>query len=331
MSDSIYIEHAIQNHPRVLDLTTRYPNARRIFCERYNEVFNPAAQNFRLQKNNPALILAQKQSGFVLPVPEGYGVGGEHNFYFSHMLNCVYDCRYCFLQGMYRSANYVLFVNYEDFECEIDKTIGAAGDAECWFFSGYDCDSLALEGLSGFVTHFLKFFAERPRAYLELRTKSTQINSLRSHEALSNVVVAYSFTPQAISSALEHKVPSVEKRIAVLQELQQLGWPVALRFDPLIYCENYQFYYKELFAQVFAVLDSQKIHSVSLGPFRLPKSFYNNISRLYPDEALFAGPLALNKGMVSYPEEFEQEMLTFCEKEILEHVPAEIFFPCVAV
>ena len=31
------------------------------------------------------------------------------------MYNCLFDCRYCFLQGMYNSSNFVIFVNYEDF------------------------------------------------------------------------------------------------------------------------------------------------------------------------------------------------------------------------
>ena len=31
------------------------------------------------------------------------------------MYNCIYDCKYCFLQGLYSSANYLVFVNYEDF------------------------------------------------------------------------------------------------------------------------------------------------------------------------------------------------------------------------
>ena len=28
------------------------------------------------------------------------------DWYFSHMLNCLYDCRYCFLQGMSRNHCY---------------------------------------------------------------------------------------------------------------------------------------------------------------------------------------------------------------------------------
>ncbi|MGZ5058118.1 MAG: DNA photolyase, partial [Methylobacter sp.] len=119
MIETIYIEEAILQHPRVLDIVARFPQARRVTCARYGEIFNPKAQNFRLQKQQPALILAEKYKHFALPAPVGYGIGAARNYYFSHMLNCLYDCRYCFLQGMYQSANYVLFVNYEDFQQDI--------------------------------------------------------------------------------------------------------------------------------------------------------------------------------------------------------------------
>mgnify|MGYP006970641936 FL=1 len=30
------------------------------------------------------------------------------------MMNCIYDCSYCYLKGMYPSGHMVLFVNIED-------------------------------------------------------------------------------------------------------------------------------------------------------------------------------------------------------------------------
>ena len=119
MFNTIYIEDSVRSHPRTLDILKRFHGITRVDCERYSEIFNPKAQSFRLQKANPGLILAQKFGNFVLPAPDSYGIGASRNFYFSHMLNCMYDCRYCFLQGMYRSAHYVLFVNYEDFHAGI--------------------------------------------------------------------------------------------------------------------------------------------------------------------------------------------------------------------
>ena len=151
------------------------------------------------------------------------------------MLNCVYDCRYCFLQGMYQSAHYVIFVNYEGFMQAIVDKIRAAGGASAHFFSGYDCDSLALDPVTGFVKEFLPLFRDHPQALLELRTKSTQIRSLLDLEPIPNCIVAYSFTPAEIADAIEHKAPPVSKRLRALRRLQARGWRIGLRFDPLIY------------------------------------------------------------------------------------------------
>jgi len=324
----LYIEEAVTTHPRVQQICERYPKAARIVCERYGQVFNRKAQSFRLQKSQPSMILAQKFDGFVLPAPPGYGVGSQCNYYFSHMLNCIYDCRYCFLQGMYRSAHYVVFVNYEDFVHVLDEIITRHDGSNIWFFSGYDCDSLALEPVTGFVDFILPVFESRPSAYLELRTKSTQVRLLCAREPLPNVVVAFSFTPEEISLALEHKVPSVSSRIEAMLQLQERGWNLGLRFDPIIYTDAYREQYERLFCQVFDRLKIDSLRSVSLGAFRLPKQFHINMLRSYPEEPLFAGPLNNIDGMIGYRKELVAEMMGYCEEHLLKYIPRDIYFPC---
>lgn len=328
MIDTLYIESAVAQHARAMAIRQRFPKARVIECERYGEVFNPKAQNFRLQKQKPALILARKHQKFVLPAPIGYGIGGEHNYYFSHMLNCLYDCRYCFLQGMYQSANYVVFVNYEDFQQNIRELCLATPTQDIYFFSGYDCDSLAFEPATAFAESFLSVFEKLPNAWLELRTKSTQIRSLLQRAPLPRCVVAFSLAPDDIAGKVEAKAPTVAKRIEAAARLQRQGWPIGLRFDPLIYQQNYKELYRELFEQVFSVLDPSTLHSVSLGVFRLPEHFFKKMHKLYPDERLFASPLQRTSGMVSYKAELEQVMLSDCTDMLTNYIPRECFFPC---
>lgn len=328
MIDTLYIEEEVAAHPRTAAICARLPRARRILCARYTEVFNPRAQSFRLQKRRPALILARKFERFVLPAPGEYGLGGAGSYYFSHMLNCLYDCRYCFLQGMYRSAHYVLFVNYEDFQQAIAETLARHGGKPAWFFSGYDCDSLALEPVTGFAEAFLPFFARRPQARLELRTKSTQVRALLHRAPLANAVVAFSFTPQEVSAALEHRVPPLPRRLAAMAQLARRGWKIGLRFDPLIYHDGYERAYRELFAQVFAALRPEDVHSVSLGAFRLPRPYYRNLRRLYPEEPLLAGPLEDENGLVSYRKALRERMLAFCTDALSAYVPRTRLFSC---
>ena len=328
MIETIYIEENIVQHPRVIEIMTRFPQARKIICGRYGEVFNPKAQNFRLQKQKPALILAEKYKNFTMPVPSGYGIGASRNFYFSHMLNCLYDCRYCFLQGMYQSANYVLFINYEDFQDEIKQRCAETPTEPVHFFSGYDCDSLALEPVTGFAEQFLPIFEAIPNAWLELRTKSTQVRSLLSREAFPRCIVAFSLNPDEIATKVEAKAPSLERRLDALLKLQAHGWQIGLRFDPMIYQLGYQQQYQHLFEQVFSVIKLESLHSVSLGAFRLPEKYFKKVHKLFPDEKLFVSPLENNQGMISYKEALEQEMTNFCTEQLLRYIPKELFFPC---
>ena len=328
MIDTLYIEQAIATHPRVREIGLRFPSANQVMCERYGAVFNRKSQNFRLQKKNPSLILAHKFDNHVLETPEGYGIGGRNNYYFSHMLNCIYDCRYCFLQGMYRSAHYVLFVNYDEFFSAMDAKLMAHDGEDVWFFSGYDCDSLALDPLTGFAQHLLSYLETRPQAMVELRTKSTQIRALLGQAPLSNVIVAFSLTPEPAAVALEHKAPSVAKRINAMTQLAQNGWRLGLRFDPLLDDVRFEEHYQALFRDIFDRIDPACIHSITIGPFRMPGSFFSNVVRLYPDEPLLAGSFASRDGLITYPEEREAAMLAFCLDELRAHVSGDKIFSC---
>jgi len=328
MISTIYIEEDIASHPRTLAILERFPQATKVMCERYGEIFNRKSQNFRLQKKQPALILARKHKGLVLPTPKEYGIGAEHNYYFSHMLNCLYDCRYCFLQGMFQSAHYILFVNYEDFTEEMTSILNKHDNEVVHFFSGYDCDSLALDPVTDFTKEFLPFFENHTLALLELRTKSTQIRSLLKREPINNCVIAFSFTPDKIAQALEHKAPDINKRLQAILDLQAAGWLVGLRFDPLIYTKNYAAEYSELFNTILSKINPELTHSVSLGTFRLPKDYFRKLEKLYPDEKLFTSPLTEENNSISYPVEIRDDMLGFCKDIITNHIPDDKFFPC---
>ena len=327
MIGTIYIEEEIQNHPRTVAITNRFQNATQIICDRYTSVFNSNAQNFRLQKKQPSLILARKHKGYVLPTPTGYGIGSDQNYYFSHMLNCLYDCRYCFLQGMYRSANYVVFVNYEDYLDEI-ATLSDQSDEDSWYFSGYDCDSLAMEPVTGFMDYALDRFAVLNKAHIEIRTKSTQIRGLLNRDPIENSVVAFSFSPENIAGALEHKAPTVEKRITAMQKLQRHGWKIGLRFDPVIPSATLASDYRKLFADIFVKIEPDSVHSVSYGMFRLPKPFFKKMVKLYPAEKLFSLPLTEESAQVSFTATSEAASLETVHNELCRHVDEKVIFPC---
>ena len=116
---------------------------------------------------------------------------------------------------------------------------------------------------------------------------------------------------------MEHKTPPLSRRLEAIYRLQKRGWPIGLRFDPMIYLDGYEDIYARFFQEVFQSLDSDGIHSVSLGSFRLPKTLYQNMLRQYPKEKLFAQPLTEKGGLLTIEKEREHSLMAFCQKTIL--------------
>ena len=324
--DTIYVESGVRNHPRTVRVLARHPRATVVECDHYGEIFNVKSQNFRLQKQRPSLILAEKKGQTVLPTPPDYSIGPEHNFYFSHMLNCLYDCRYCFLQGMYRSANYLFFVNFEAFESDIEATHEKI-DGDLCLFSGYDCDSLAMESLTGFAEHFVPWFSARPGLTMELRTKSVNTRLLEASDPVPNIIPAFTLSPDAIAKEIEHGAPSFERRLKRVESLTQQGWMVGLRLDPLVPWPGFKALYSEMIESLFRKVDPAMIHSVTLGPMRFPKAMHDRIVKLYPTDPLFAlEEMTLQQGQMTYPKSVEDELVGIVISELEKHLPRSLLF-----
>lgn len=328
MTKLIYLEKTIQHHKEAKRICQQFPQAPVILCDHYGEIFNRRAQNFRQQKADAALILAEKTGRRVLPTPESFGIGSVRNFYFSHMLNCIYDCRYCFLQGMYPSAHRVLFINYHAFMDEIDHTIATYKDDTCYFFSGYDGDSLALDPVSHFIRHFVPFFQARPTSFLELRTKSSNVRPLLNLPASDNIIVAFSLLPEKIANAVDFLTPAYEKRLQAIEAMAKKGFPIGLRFDPMIYCDDFEQVYPAMIHALFKRIDPKCVHSVSIGTLRFPNHTFKAIKKLYPTDPLLNHPLNKRGQMVSYAANIE-ELLHECLKRTLgAYMPLEHIFHC---
>jgi len=141
-----------------------------------------------------------------------------------------------------------------------------------------------------------------------------------------NVVVASSLSPENVASAVEEGAPSLAKRIDALVKLQNHGWRIGLRFDPIVWHAEYQNSYAEMIDLVFSHLDANKIDSITLGGFRLPKGFYKTMYKLYPEHWLFSSGLSEVNAMVAYRPEIETEVFHFVERECLKHIGKEKLF-----
>ncbi|PPR31303.1 MAG: hypothetical protein CFH28_00544, partial [Alphaproteobacteria bacterium MarineAlpha6_Bin6] len=239
-----------------------------------------------------------------------------------------YDCEYCFLQGKHMSAHYLLFINYEDFFLEIKKKLKINNSQKNYFFSGYDCDSLALDGITGFVDYFLPIFKKNKNAVLEIRTKSIQINKILKYKSFNNCVIAFSFTPENISKLVEHKVPSVKKRIDAMKKLVEKGWKIGLRFDPIVPACNFGKIYEELFKKIANSIPEKNIHSISFGMMRFPKKMFKKIIKENNDTKINNLSFENRNGIYTYSKVNEKKFENIIIGKLNKHLKNVPVFNC---
>ena len=321
----IYVEREVLSHTVTKQITERFRNASVIPIDHYKDVFNRSHQNLHAQETEPALILAANHGTLFYPgAPVCQSFGEEHFMYTSCIMNCLYDCDYCYLQGMYPSGTMVVFVNLEDYFKELDRLLF---DHPVYLCCSYDSDLTALCGLLPHAEAFCRYALAHPDLRLELRTKSAALPFIRQLPAAKNIVMAFTLSPQEIITRYEHYTPSLKARLAAAKEAANKGFSLRLCFDPVLDVPNAAELYSTLVDETFSVLSAEEITDISLGVFRLSKDYIKQLKKAKPACAFSHYPYVLTDGVCHYDAERCDELLTSVKTALARHhIPDEKLF-----
>ena len=268
----------------------RFPKAKIIEIEDYKKIFNKNGQDFQIQKLSTKLILAKKQPPFIYPATDIIQDSGFSNFYYcTPILNCIYNCEYCFLQGMYSSANIVVFTNTEEVKDAVKKQIleRKYPDEPLLLSLSYNTDILALENILPLTKQWINFANNTDDLFMEIRTKSGLTSSFNKLKPSKKILFAWTLSPNNIIQKYEHKTPLLERRIMSIQKIVDSGWPVRLSFDPILIYPNWKEDYKQMFERIKETISGDKIFDITIGVFRMSEDFYNRIKKTKPNSDLF--------------------------------------------
>ena len=315
----IYIEKAAMDHPRTGQILSQFPDAEYIEINHYKDVFSRGHQNYALQKATPNLILALKKEPYVYEgAPVCQNFGNRHFYYSSSVMNCFYDCEYCYLQGMYPSANLVVFVNPEDIFNRVEELLKSYPVYLC---ISYDTDLLALENKLGYVKEWHRFAGSHPDLTVELRTKSSNFQVLNTLKPYPNFILAWTLTPDSIQKNYEHHTPSLNERLDCLKKAINKGFMVRLCFDPLIYQTNWKIIYEEMISTAFSRLPADKIKDISLGVFRVSHDYLKQMRKQRPDSVIIQYPYENDNGVCHYGKDLSQEIISYTYNLVKEFIP----------
>lgn len=320
----IYVEKQIKDHQRTKEILKKLPNARVIEIDHYKDVFCRRKQSIVAQNKAKALILAKNQNGCIYEgAPVCQNFGNDNFYYCSCMMNCLFDCEYCYLKGMYPSANIVVFVNIEDTFSELEELLR---EKKIYLCVSYDADLTACEWLCGYVKEWIDFTVAHENLTIEIRTKSARYDLWEKYPACERVILAYTISPEKIASSYEHNTASPAERLKAAKKAMDSGFPVRLCFDPMIYCRDWKNEYKKMIEDVFSKLDAKQLWDVSVGTFRISQDYLKKMRKDLNGSAVVNFPYENIGGYYQYPENIRCDMENMLVELLKKYMPKEKIF-----
>ena len=328
----IYIEEGLLRDRESLRVLERFPKAVCIPIRHYKDVFNRKKQNRSLQEKSRKLILARKEGQRIYKGAPVCQYFSEAHFYYSSLLmNCPFHCAYCYLQGMYPSANLVLFLNLNDYFTDCRALLSEK--ESLYLCISYDTDLIAMEEVYPYVERFLSFLEEEKKLLIEVRTKAGGEGFFRRIETLSvpedvkrRMIFAFTLSPPEIVEEAEQGSAGLMGRIVAVKRAIEEGFRVRLCFDPMIYHADWKNIYRRFLDLVFREIPSEKVYDISVGSFRISESYLKAMERACPDSPHTFFPYENTNGFYHYPKALLEEMEGFLLSRIEEQFPKERIF-----
>lgn len=325
----IYVEEKVFSDrgwkEKAEEIIGHFPKAEIIKIDHYKDVFNRHKQNYVKQHESQALILAVKQGKLVYPgAPVCQNMGHKHFYYTSCMMNCLFDCEYCYLKGMYPSGNMVIFLNLPDIFKEVDMLLS---EHPVYLCVSYDTDLLAIEALTGYVKEWVGFADSHKDLTIEVRTKAGNVDFGKIPASGNRrTIFAFTLSPDYVVEHFEHKTGSLGSRIDSIKQALDLGFTVRLCFDPMIYCPDWRAEYGRMMDRITSEIPMDRINDVSVGSFRLSEDYLKSMRRNMPDSAVVQYPYQNDHGVYHYSDRLTEEMENWMVERLKGHITEDRIF-----
>lgn len=320
----IYIEKNAYPYETTQRILNILKNSTIIEIDDYKSFFARPNQIFNIQKNSQKLILAVKKDNFLYEGAKVCQSFDNENFYYtSSVINCIFDCHYCYLQGGYPSGNIVVFVNIEEVFEELDKILMTKSIYLC---ISYDTDLLGIDFLTNFVDKWYSFSEKHPNLKIELRTKSSNIHFFLDKKPNKNFILAWTLSPENFILSYEHKTAILRNRVDSIKKMQDLGYTIRICFDPIMDIDNFYEEYSQLIQETFSQIHKDKILDISIGTFRISKEYLKKMRKNRMNSSLVYYPYQCVDSVYSYDEKLQNKIITFVKKEVEKYVERERIF-----
>jgi len=310
----IYIEEKILNHTNTQRILKHFPQAHQIIITDYRDLFNRHQQNFMAQKARQSLILAACKQDYYYKASSNCENYGHTRFYYTNvMMNCFYDCSYCYLKSIYNCGHFLIFVNNDAIINQIETNL-LIDPSPLYLAISYNSDFFAFDQLTHFMPSWLTLARHYQNLTLEVKTKSPHFMLTKTPP--KNVIFAWSLLPQSIINQYEQHTPSLTSRMEAINKALKMGATVRLSLEPLIPSDNSDKIYTDFICDLRNKIDFSKVDSINVGGFRISAQQMKNFTKKDPYAPVFAWPFVRTQTTVHY--KAEASLLKIIKKALEE-------------
>ncbi|BDU50471.1 SPL family radical SAM protein [Haliovirga abyssi] len=210
-------------------------------------------------------------------------VGIKEEYYLTYENNCPFNCLYCYLRDYYQHGAYMFYVNIEDMFLELDNFKEKGSMISC----GIVNDSLVYDNITNINSDLINYFRNRDDIKLEIRSKSNNIKNLLNIDPSDSVIVSFTFSPQEIIDKYELGTSNLDERIEAAYKLQNIGYNIGIRIDPIIAVTDFEIYYNNMLEKIFSTLDRKKIINIGIGGLRYKKGLKKKVLKEVKTDLFF--------------------------------------------
>ena len=251
---------------------------------------------------------------------------------------CFYLCDWCYLKITFRANRcfITIYVQYDKIKRQIKKRLKATKE-EVIFNSGEMADSLALDHLTGAGREFIPFFGKTKNGYLFMLTKSDNVDNILDLDHNGHTIIAFSMNEPGVSRKFEIGAPTFQRRLTAARKVQDAGYPLRIRLDPIIPFDGWREGYAKTIECIFSQVSPER---VTLGTLRFEKAFYNMRNSIFTtgpklpemvdtmvpmfEPKVFPGGKAPKTGKYSFNEATRTEIFRFVIEEIRKYSDCRI-------
>jgi len=254
---------------------------------------------------------------------------------------CFYRCEWCYLKLTYRAAFpfKTVRVQYDRIKEQLRKRLGKS-QTSVIFNSGELADSLSMEHLTRAGREFIPWFGEAENGFLFMLTKSDNVDHILDLPHNGHTIIAWSLNSALVSQKYELMAPSFERRLSAARKVQEAGYRVRVRLDPIIPFQGWKEEYASTIKRIFEQISPE---SITIGTLRFEEGFYKMRKTIFTKDSdlpkfveamepmfapkAFPGYKRTKSGKYSFREEERAEIFSFAVGEIRKYSDCPIG-PC---